>query len=243
MNIDNLSEKFYPVSPYIYAINNPVYFIDPDGNEIKIGENIYSYKKDRDYNDYAEGFERDAYMALDNLYSSGAMNVTFGEGDNAKTVNVLDEMINSTDYTVSIEEGTNKNPHNFLHNKDNNTSAKILFRGDIGSGFLKDANGKWEESNFGYNSPAGNLAHEIMHGFSKFNDKDFQSRWDDKSTQGQILFTDSQGSEDLSFPNREEQYNTTMTNQVLTKLGEDTRTNYGANPVSTQGVNSNKPRR
>jgi hypothetical protein len=72
-----------------------------------------------------------------------------------------------------------------------------------------------------------------MHGYSKFNDKNFQSRWDDKSTQGQIIFQDSQGREDVSFPNKEEQYNTTMTNQVLTKLGEDTRTNYMANPVST----------
>jgi catechol-2,3-dioxygenase len=59
VNIDALAEKFYPVSPYIYAINNPVYFVDPDGNDIKIVDNRYSYEKDRDYDKYEEGFGRD----------------------------------------------------------------------------------------------------------------------------------------------------------------------------------------
>ncbi len=241
MNIDPLAEKFYPVSPYIYAINNPVYFVDPDGNEIRIGENVYGYEKDRDYSKYAEGFERDAYVALDYLYSSGAMNVTYGEGDNTQNINVMDAMINDKENSVSIVEGTDKNPHNFISNKDDKNNATILFRGDKGSAFLKDANGKWEANNFGYNSPAGNLAHEIMHGYNKFNDSNFQTRLEDTSTQGQIRFSDNLGSFDLSFTNKEEQYNTTMTNQVLSNLCEDTRTNYMANPIATQGVTSNKP--
>jgi hypothetical protein len=34
--IDNKAEKYNSVSPYIYALNNPVIFVDPDGNEVKV---------------------------------------------------------------------------------------------------------------------------------------------------------------------------------------------------------------
>jgi RHS repeat-associated protein len=34
--IDALGEKYEDVSSYVYALNNPIYYIDPDGNEIEV---------------------------------------------------------------------------------------------------------------------------------------------------------------------------------------------------------------
>lgn len=47
-NIDNLAEKFNPISPYVYTLNNPIIFADPDGNDVILkiaGERMEGYKK------------------------------------------------------------------------------------------------------------------------------------------------------------------------------------------------------
>ncbi|MBL4746970.1 MAG: RHS repeat-associated core domain-containing protein [Flavobacteriaceae bacterium] len=36
MNIDALSEQYYEFSTYNYTLNNPIYFVDPDGNSVDI---------------------------------------------------------------------------------------------------------------------------------------------------------------------------------------------------------------
>ena len=239
--IDPLAEKYYNASPYSSFGNNPVLYIDPDGRDIVIsyldGDKqktyTYTYEKDRKQDDKTPEFLKNSITALDKLYSSDAMNITIGEGKDAKTVNVMDALIGDTKNTLTLVEQTESGKKNEF---DPNTNT-IKFNPAEGIQFRKDATKTTKPDNVGKNSPTSRLGHELIHGYNKFYDPEYNNRRADVSTANDPTMISPSGT-NLSFKNREEQYTTGLANQVNQKLGEDKRTNYGIIPYPVINVTS-----
>jgi len=66
--IDNKAEKYFSVSQYIYALNNPIIFLDPDGNEVRL-INAVDINNQGDYV-YQEGVSSKVESLLEDLVNT-----------------------------------------------------------------------------------------------------------------------------------------------------------------------------
>ena len=94
--IDRFAEKYYNVSPYAYCANNPVKYIDPDGNKIRI------YKRDQKQvlnyiNKLAQGtfaVDKNGYLFLAKSSNTKGFSKTYTESlvraidNNKNTINI-----------------------------------------------------------------------------------------------------------------------------------------------------------
>lgn len=256
MNMDALSEKYYPMSPYTYAIDNPMYFVDPDGNYIDIyygtdnkQKNRYSYVKDRDYSKITDSFLANAYKTLDALYTSSNVEV------DGKEVNIMQTLMNDK-RELSVVEGGEQGGSHFSEGRaykdKGDTSTRT--KNNIGTLYFNTKEGNLYDDTNDTKEPvlkqlyetnklpktakvvsaASIIGHEIGHAFNFSTDPNaFFARKKDISTRNNTPY----------FKNAEEAKATTLSNQINIKLGQPQRNNYRAIGVPTQNVMSNKIKR
>lgn len=250
--IDAYGEKYTDNSGYNYALNNPIYYIDPDGNKLIIyidGRSYnYTYKGERDYENIENQqgmFLANTYRALDALYA--ASNITI----DGEKVNILEKII-SDPRELSIVEACSDcmsifsrgvNAPDIKERRGNfvnlgtikfNPKRGVLFDdvNDYTESVLKK---QLEDGKLGknskINSPTSILGHELGHayGYSK-SPFDYMARRNDLSTQKESPY----------FTNGEEKNATIISTQINMNLKENPRNNYNGTAVETINVLSPK---
>lgn len=190
-------------------------------------EHRYQYLKDRDYHAIEDSFLKNTLQALDYLYKNDILTITYHKNTpKERTLDIIDALLYEAPETIHIREGEKNR-----YFPKNNT---ITFKYGYGVKFRKNYKKPFRGKNIGYNSPLALLAHEIIHCYHDlFDDKGYSKRRINHSMKGKKI---SQQGIDLSFPNQEEELVVHLTNQVIKRLGEDKRGNYGRDYYKVNNV-------
>ena len=182
--IDNKAEKYQSVTPYAYAVNNPVLFIDPDGNEIKVyreeGQNggkstvviqvtgkLVNNSSTTYTSEQLQGYADRLVSSISSSYTGEGEGVNFRAEVNI-TVATDDNKATSTDHTFTIQdqgklpgsEGNNGVTGNAVKGDKNvNISQHILDRKEATTGEYAGT-GKTEK---GLGTLERTGAHELGH--------------------------------------------------------------------------------
>ncbi len=195
----------------------------------------YTYVYRRDYKSFEDTFLINTIVALDYLYENDILLVNYKakflkKQNEDKQVNIIDVLVDKPKEPVYIRQ--------FHKNQYQPATNTIFFNDTQGATFRKNYRKRFTSDNKGFNSPLALFAHEIIHCYHELHDsKHYHERRRNHSTKGKKVV---QSGADLSYPNKEEELVILLTNQVVKKLGEDIRTNYGRNYYDVDNVLSTR---
>jgi hypothetical protein len=169
--VDPLAEKYQPISPYVYVANNPLKFIDPNGEEIWVtldnGETV-QYRDGKYWSDYENGekykgrkgkFGRNTLKALNHIAVNGG---EVGEDLIKRLASAPATTKDGTGFKVTInyQEGGGTYQGDRVAGGSGDIAGPLGFDPSIG---LVNENGE-------ILSPSGALAHELGHGALQLDD-------------------------------------------------------------------------
>ncbi len=114
MNIDSKAEDYYQYSTYNYVMNNPIVFVDPDGNWVDLGNGMYRAEKGDSASSLhtqhlqAKGYSfKQADQIVQNQYGKNRVEngVEYSNIDPEQMVTVTEEY---ESYIADLQEEVNK---------------------------------------------------------------------------------------------------------------------------------------